>query len=92
MNRHHWANASLIEPYRHLARTAREAVGVYASNIHGIGLFCKREISAGEMVRILTCAQGYIFADLKIGWAQKKDSLASNPPPPRALWPSDFFF
>ena len=36
--------------YRHLAKTAREAVGVYASNIHGIGLFCKREISAGEMV------------------------------------------
>lgn len=36
--------------YRHLAKNAREAVGVYASNIHGIGLFCKREISAGEMV------------------------------------------
>ena len=37
--------------YRHLAKNARAAVGVYASNIHGIGLFCKREISAGEMVR-----------------------------------------
>jgi len=36
--------------YRHLAKNARAAVGVYASNIHGIGLFCKREISAGEMV------------------------------------------
>ena len=23
---------------------------MYASNIHGIGLFCKREISPGEMV------------------------------------------
>lgn len=36
--------------YRHLAKNAREAVGVYASGIHGRGLFCKREISAGEMV------------------------------------------
>ena len=36
--------------YRQLAKNAREAVGVYASGIHGRGLFCKREISAGEMV------------------------------------------
>ena len=36
--------------YRQLARNAREAVSVYASGIHGRGLFCKREISAGEMV------------------------------------------
>ena len=36
--------------YRQLARNAREAVAVYASGIHGRGLFCKREISAGEMV------------------------------------------
>ena len=36
--------------YRHLARLAREAVGVYASGIHGRGLYCKREIAAGEMV------------------------------------------
>ena len=39
---------------RHLARHAREAVGVYASGIHGRGLFCKREISAGEMVGYFT--------------------------------------
>ena len=38
--------------YRQLARNAREAVSVYASGIHGRGLFCKREISAGEMVSI----------------------------------------
>ena len=38
--------------YRQLARNAREAVAVYASGIHGRGLFCKREISAGEMVNI----------------------------------------
>ena len=42
--------------YRHLAKNAREAVGVYASNIHGIGLFCKREISAGEMVSLVNCS------------------------------------
>ena len=36
--------------YRQLAKNAKEAVAVYASGIHGRGLFCKREISAGEMV------------------------------------------
>lgn len=36
--------------YRHLCETAREAVGVFRSNIHGRGLFCKRDIDAGEMV------------------------------------------
>ena len=36
--------------FRHLAKSAKEAVGVYCSGIHGRGLFCKREIQAGEMV------------------------------------------
>ena len=36
--------------FRHLAKNAKEAVGVYTSVIHGRGLFCKREIQAGEMV------------------------------------------
>ena len=36
--------------FRHLAKNAKEAVGVYSSGIHGRGLFCKREIQAGEMV------------------------------------------
>lgn len=36
--------------YRHLRETAREAVGVFRSSIHGRGLFCKRDIDAGEMV------------------------------------------
>ena len=36
--------------FRHLAKNAKEAVGVYCSAIHGRGLFCKREIQAGEMV------------------------------------------
>ena len=36
--------------FRHLAKNAKEAVGVYRSVIHGRGLFCKREIQVGEMV------------------------------------------
>jgi len=36
--------------FRHLAKNAKEAVGVYCSGIHGVGLFCKREIQGGEMV------------------------------------------
>lgn len=36
--------------FRHLAKNAKEAVGVYRSGIHGRGLYCKREIQAGEMV------------------------------------------
>ncbi|XP_072304065.1 histone-lysine N-methyltransferase 2B isoform X2 [Eucyclogobius newberryi] len=36
--------------YRHLEKISKEAVGVYRSAIHGRGLFCKRNIEAGEMV------------------------------------------
>ncbi len=36
--------------FRHLAKNAKEAVGVYSSAIHGRGLYCKRDIQAGEMV------------------------------------------
>ncbi|XP_062996751.1 histone-lysine N-methyltransferase 2B isoform X2 [Elgaria multicarinata webbii] len=36
--------------FRHLKKTSKEAVGVYRSAIHGRGLFCKRNIDAGEMV------------------------------------------
>ncbi|KAM9824640.1 histone-lysine N-methyltransferase 2B-like [Neosynchiropus ocellatus] len=36
--------------FRHLEKTSKEAVGVYRSPIHGRGLFCKRNIEAGEMV------------------------------------------
>jgi len=36
--------------FRHLAKNAKEAVGVFSSSIHGRGLICKRTISAGEMV------------------------------------------
>uniref|UniRef100_A0A3B4G4I1 [histone H3]-lysine(4) N-methyltransferase n=1 Tax=Pundamilia nyererei TaxID=303518 RepID=A0A3B4G4I1_9CICH len=35
--------------FRHLKKTSKEAVGVYSA-IHGRGLFCKRNIEAGEMV------------------------------------------
>ncbi|XP_039977815.1 histone-lysine N-methyltransferase 2B [Xiphias gladius] len=36
--------------FRHLEKISKEAVGVYRSQIHGRGLFCKRNIEAGEMV------------------------------------------
>ncbi|XP_041470400.1 uncharacterized protein LOC121419962 [Lytechinus variegatus] len=36
--------------FRHLKQTAKEAVGVYRSSIHGRGLYCRRPIEAGEMV------------------------------------------
>ena len=36
--------------FRHLAKNAKEAVGVFASSIHGRGLYCKRVIQAQEMV------------------------------------------
>ena len=36
--------------FRHLRTFAREAVGVYPSPIHGRGLFCRRDIDAGEMI------------------------------------------
>ncbi|XP_031595415.1 histone-lysine N-methyltransferase 2B isoform X2 [Oreochromis aureus] len=36
--------------FRHLEKISKEAVGVYRSAIHGRGLFCKRNIDAGEMV------------------------------------------
>ncbi|XP_071959172.1 histone-lysine N-methyltransferase 2A-like isoform X2 [Antedon mediterranea] len=36
--------------FRHLKNTAKEAVGVFRSMIHGRGLFCKRLIETGEMI------------------------------------------
>ncbi|XP_059389089.1 histone-lysine N-methyltransferase 2A-like isoform X2 [Carassius carassius] len=36
--------------FRHLKNVSREAVGVYRSAIHGRGLFCRKNIDAGEMV------------------------------------------
>uniref|UniRef100_G3NJV0 [histone H3]-lysine(4) N-methyltransferase n=1 Tax=Gasterosteus aculeatus aculeatus TaxID=481459 RepID=G3NJV0_GASAC len=36
--------------FRHLEKISKEAVGVYRSEIHGRGLFCKRNIEGGEMV------------------------------------------
>ena len=36
--------------FRHLRTFAREAVGVYPSPIHGRGLFCRRDLAAGEMI------------------------------------------
>ncbi|XP_016149434.1 histone-lysine N-methyltransferase 2A-like [Sinocyclocheilus grahami] len=36
--------------FRHLKKVSMEAVGVYRSAIHGRGLFCRKNIDAGEMV------------------------------------------
>ncbi|XP_016128082.1 histone-lysine N-methyltransferase 2A isoform X1 [Sinocyclocheilus grahami] len=36
--------------FRHLKKASREAVGVYRSAVHGRGLFCRKNIDAGEMV------------------------------------------
>jgi len=44
------SNLPMAMRFRHLKETSKEAVGVYRSNIHGRGLFCLRDIEAGEMV------------------------------------------
>lgn len=36
--------------FRHLRETSKTSVGVFRSDIHGRGLFCLRDIEAGEMV------------------------------------------
>lgn len=57
--------------FRHLKTSAREAVGVYRSAIHGRGLFCKRDIEAGEMVMEYTgeVSLSILFRNiLYLGW------------------------
>lgn len=36
--------------YRNLQKTYKQHVGVFGSKIHGLGLFCVKEIDAGDMV------------------------------------------
>lgn len=36
--------------YRILQKSYKQHVGVFQSGIHGLGLFCSKEIDAGEMV------------------------------------------
>lgn len=36
--------------FRHLRETSKTSVAVFRSDIHGRGLFCLRDIEAGEMV------------------------------------------
>lgn len=36
--------------FRHLKETSKTSVAVFRSDIHGRGLFCLRDIEAGEMV------------------------------------------
>ncbi|XP_039433529.1 histone-lysine N-methyltransferase trithorax [Culex pipiens pallens] len=44
------SNLPMAMRYRTLKETSKESVGVYRSHIHGRGLFCNRDIEAGEMV------------------------------------------
>ncbi|CAD6224696.1 GSCOCG00005507001-RA-CDS [Cotesia congregata] len=43
-------NLPMAMRFRMLKETSKESVGVYHSHIHGRGLFCLRDIEAGEMV------------------------------------------
>ncbi|XP_063980460.1 histone-lysine N-methyltransferase trithorax [Diachasmimorpha longicaudata] len=43
-------NLPMAMRFRILKETSKESVGVYYSHIHGRGLFCLRDIEAGEMV------------------------------------------
>ncbi|XP_043282105.1 histone-lysine N-methyltransferase trithorax [Venturia canescens] len=43
-------NLPMAMRFRVLKETSKESVGVYHSHIHGRGLFCLRDIEAGEMV------------------------------------------
>ncbi|KAK9890198.1 hypothetical protein WA026_010309 [Henosepilachna vigintioctopunctata] len=43
-------NLPMAMRFRQLKQTSKYSVGVYRSNIHGRGLFCLRDIEAGEMV------------------------------------------
>ncbi|KAG5680675.1 hypothetical protein PVAND_010169 [Polypedilum vanderplanki] len=44
------SNLPMAMKYRTLKETYKKSVGVYRSHIHGRGLFCTRDIEAGEMV------------------------------------------
>ncbi|XP_063697206.1 histone-lysine N-methyltransferase trithorax [Culicoides brevitarsis] len=44
------SNLPLAMRYRNLQKSPKDYVGVYRSGIHGRGLFCVRDIEAGEMV------------------------------------------
>ncbi|KAK0097527.1 hypothetical protein PV326_001297 [Microctonus aethiopoides] len=50
MRRATCTNLPMAMRFRMLKETSRESVGVYHSHIHGRGLFCLRDIEAGEMV------------------------------------------
>ncbi|XP_059612244.1 histone-lysine N-methyltransferase trithorax-like [Phlebotomus argentipes] len=44
------SNLPMAMRYRTLKEASKDSVGVYRSHIHGRGLFCTRDIEAGEMV------------------------------------------
>ncbi len=51
--------------FRHLAKSAREAVDVFQSGIHGRGLICKREIQVGRYWPLLTIFLLFVQGILK---------------------------
>ena len=79
--------------YRSLQKTYKQHVGVFQSDIHGLGLYCTRDIDPGEMVieyagtvirSVLTDKREKLY-DSKVRWWQggnKLQALSINPVPP----------
>ena len=67
--------------YRNMQKSYKQHVGVYASGIHGLGLYCTKEIDPGEMVieyagtvirSVLTDKREKLY-DSKVGGASAKE-------------------
>lgn len=43
------SNLPMAMRYRTLKETSKQCVGVFRSHIHGRGLYCTRDIEAGEL-------------------------------------------
>lgn len=57
--------------YRTLKESYKKSVGVYRSHIHGRGLFCTRDIEAGELIcelRNFLAIDNQRLAILKVKW------------------------
>lgn len=61
--------------YRTLKETSKESVGVYRSHIHGRGLFCNRDIEAGEC-KISSCHHCVVSLLEVIVWSFSGKSIA----------------
>lgn len=58
------SNLPMAMKYRTLKETYKKSVGVYRSHIHGRGLFCTRDIEAGELILIYSMSHSYLFSFL----------------------------